>query len=128
MSEFDANTYSEAELEAEFGRLFPLGFAGPDVVQELAPDGWETSPLLAVYHPSLEQTYDEAVRMAAGGVKSAESNVIPERAMTQGVVTEYLFQLLATATGSTPTVVSRATVSLISWQPRSASNEKLWLP
>ena len=63
MTDFDANSYSEAELHAEFDRLFPHGFAGPDVLQELAPGGWENSPLLAVCHPSLEQTYEETIRI-----------------------------------------------------------------
>lgn len=55
------NRYSDAELWAEFERLFPQGFAGADVLAELAPDGWENSPLLAVSHPSLKQCYQEAV-------------------------------------------------------------------
>lgn len=63
MTNFDANSYSEAELETEFARLFPRGFAGPDVVQELAPAGWEKSPLLAICHPSLAQTYEEALHV-----------------------------------------------------------------
>jgi hypothetical protein len=63
MTGSDTDSYSEAELEAEFDRLFPQGFAGPDVLQELAPAGWENSPLLAVFHPSLEQTYEEALRL-----------------------------------------------------------------
>ena len=63
MADFDKNSYSEAELEAEFDRLFPQGFAGPDVLQELAPDGWENSPLLAVFHPSVEQIYEESLRL-----------------------------------------------------------------
>jgi len=63
MTDFNANSYSEAELEAEFDRLFPQGFAGPDVLREIAPDGWENSPLLAVFHPSLAQTYDETLRL-----------------------------------------------------------------
>lgn len=32
-----ANTYSEAECFAEFDRLFPHGFAGPDVMAEITP-------------------------------------------------------------------------------------------
>jgi hypothetical protein len=63
MMDFDANPYSDDELHAEFDRLFPHGFAGPDVLQELAPDGWENSPLLAAFHPSLQQVYEEALRM-----------------------------------------------------------------
>jgi hypothetical protein len=62
MSEFD-NRYSDAELEAEFDRLFPHGFAGADVLRELAPAGWAQSPLVAVFHPSVEQVYAEAVRV-----------------------------------------------------------------
>jgi len=63
MANFDTDSFSEAELDAEFDRLFPQGFAGPDVLQELAPDGWENSPLLAVFHPSPAQHYEEALRL-----------------------------------------------------------------
>jgi hypothetical protein len=63
MTDFNTNSYSEADLEAEFDRLFPQGFAGPDLLQELAPDGWDNSPLLAVFHPSLAQTYKETLRL-----------------------------------------------------------------
>jgi hypothetical protein len=59
MTGFEAK-YSEAEIVEEFSRLFPHGFAGPDVIAELAPEGWESSPLLAVCHPTLAQIYDEA--------------------------------------------------------------------
>jgi len=62
MTSFSADSYSEADLEAEFDRLFPQGFAGPDVLQELGPGGWQNSPLLAVFHPSLAQTYEETLR------------------------------------------------------------------
>jgi hypothetical protein len=44
---FDADSYSDEELHAEFDRLFPHGFAGPDVFRELSPAGWAASPLLA---------------------------------------------------------------------------------
>jgi hypothetical protein len=63
MSEFDEKSYSDPELEEEFARLFPRGFAGPDVLQELAPGGWENSPLLAVFHPSIDQIYEESLRL-----------------------------------------------------------------
>jgi len=63
MANFDTESLSEAELEEEFDGLFPQGFAGPDVLQELAPTGWENSPLLAVFHPSLAQRYEEALRL-----------------------------------------------------------------
>ena len=58
--DFDTNSYTDEELHAEFDRLFPHGFAGQDVFQELAPGGWATSPLLAVFHPSVDQLYEEA--------------------------------------------------------------------
>src|SRR5271166_2578259 len=63
MTNFDTDSFSEADLGAEFDRLFPQGFAGPDVLQELAPAGWENSPLLAVFHPSLAQSYEETLRL-----------------------------------------------------------------
>jgi hypothetical protein len=63
MLDSDLNDYPEALLEAEFDRLFPRGFAGSDVVRELAPSGWENSPLRAVFHPSVEQVYQETVRI-----------------------------------------------------------------
>lgn len=63
MSEFEPESYSEAELVAEFERLFPQGFAGPDVLHELAPEGWERSPLAAIFHPTPDQLHEEALRM-----------------------------------------------------------------
>ena len=64
MSDVDsASTLDEAELHAEFVRLFPLGWCGADAMRELAPDGWATSPLAAVYHPTAEQEFEETVRL-----------------------------------------------------------------
>src|SRR5205807_7271603 len=63
MSRFDANEFSLAECQAELEQLFPHGFAGSDVVREIAPAGWEHSPLVAVFHPSSEQCYEESLRM-----------------------------------------------------------------
>lgn len=54
---------SATELHALFDRLFPHGFAGPDVLEEIAPGGWELSPLLACFHPSVERLHDERVLM-----------------------------------------------------------------
>lgn len=53
----------EDELKAEFAALFPHGWAGPDVMAELAPGGWAASPLVAVCHPSVDQVYEETVRI-----------------------------------------------------------------
>jgi len=90
MSTFDTNAYSELELEAEFNRLFPQGFAGADILEELAPTGWEHSPLewlnyspsealakdqeqqerdreLAELRESLDEGYREAIEEALKG-------------------------------------------------------------
>ena len=48
-----------AELKQFFDQLFPHGFAGADVVQEIAPEQWEKSPLLACFHPSPQQILQE---------------------------------------------------------------------
>jgi hypothetical protein len=63
MLRFDSGSYSDAECEAELDLLFPSGLASPDVLREIAPAGWENSPLLAVFHPTAQQEYEEAVRM-----------------------------------------------------------------
>lgn len=60
---FDRERLSERECETAFAHLFPLGFGGTDVLVEIAPAGWEQSPLVAVFHPSVEQVHREAVRM-----------------------------------------------------------------
>src|SRR5205807_5571442 len=65
MTDSSDNSYSDEELAAEFDRLFPQGFAGPDVLQELAPAGWDNSPLLVVFHPTAEQIYEESRRLHA---------------------------------------------------------------
>lgn len=56
---------TEAQCWALFNRLFPDGLAGATLLRELAPEGWERSPLLRVYHPTLEQLYEESVRIHA---------------------------------------------------------------
>jgi hypothetical protein len=55
---------SDDELKAEFAALFPQGWAGADVLAELAPGGWAACPLVAVEHPSLEQVYADSVRIS----------------------------------------------------------------
>ncbi len=53
----------EQEIVALLDRLFPHGFAGADVQQELTPEGWQASPLARAFHPTVEQQWKEAVRM-----------------------------------------------------------------
>jgi len=63
MNDDEKNRLDDAELKAFFDRLFPNGFAGEDVLAELAPTGWEKSPLMACFHPSVEQVYQERVQI-----------------------------------------------------------------
>ncbi len=55
--------FADDDLRAEFAALFPHGWAGPDVLAELAPDGWAASPLAAISHPSAAQVYEETARV-----------------------------------------------------------------
>jgi hypothetical protein len=55
--------HTDAELNALFDQLFPHGFAGADVLDEIAPDGWEQSSLLACFHPSVERVFEERLLM-----------------------------------------------------------------
>jgi len=63
MFERPENICSYDECMAEFERLFPAGLASEDVVRDIAPAGWTNSPLVAVFHPSLDQVYEESVRI-----------------------------------------------------------------
>ena len=59
----DTPRLSDEECLALFQRLFPLGLGGADVAAALAPEGWERSQLLAAFHPSPEQVWEESVAM-----------------------------------------------------------------
>jgi hypothetical protein len=61
MDERQEKRLTDRELYALFDRLFPDGFAGADVLAEIAPEGWERAPLLACLHPSVEQLFEERV-------------------------------------------------------------------
>ena len=63
MDDWRAKRLTDAELKEFFERLFPHGFAGADVLTEIAPSGWETSPLLACFHPSVEKVFQERVQL-----------------------------------------------------------------
>lgn len=62
MEERRSEGLTKVELCALFERLFPHGLAGADVVAEVAPDGWERSPLLACFHPSVDRVFEEQLR------------------------------------------------------------------
>jgi len=57
------NRLTDAELKGVFDRLFPSGVAGPDVLAEIAPEGWENSPLLACFHPSVQHVFKEQLQI-----------------------------------------------------------------
>jgi hypothetical protein len=63
MEPHDTERLNRRELEAFFDRLFPNGFAGLDVAGEIAPEGWEQSPLVACFHPSAERVFEEELRI-----------------------------------------------------------------
>lgn len=54
---------TEDQCWALFERLFPQGLKDSTLVKELAPEGWNRSPLLLLYHPTAEQVYQEAVQI-----------------------------------------------------------------
>src|ERR1700730_19121271 len=55
--------YSDAECQTLFATLFPAGFAGEDVLKEIAPEGWPHSTLQFLFHPTLEQVHWERVQL-----------------------------------------------------------------
>ncbi|PYU38585.1 MAG: hypothetical protein DMG56_24595 [Acidobacteria bacterium] len=55
--------YSDAECQTLFASLFPAGFAGKDVLKEIAPEGWPHSTLQFLFHPTLEQVHWERVQL-----------------------------------------------------------------
>lgn len=50
----------EDEAIAFLRGLMPQGFAGPDVLAELVPDGWEESPYVEFFHPELGVPFPES--------------------------------------------------------------------
>lgn len=54
---------TEEECWELFQGLFPNGLDDPCLVRELAPEGWERSPLALVYHPTAKQVYEETLRL-----------------------------------------------------------------
>jgi len=55
--------YDAEEAVLFFRRLFPTGFAGPDVLEVLAPEGWAQSALVRALHLTLEQWHAEALAL-----------------------------------------------------------------
>ena len=53
------NELNEREAMQFLGKLFPTGLRDANLLAELCPEGWQASPLSAVFHPSAEQAYQE---------------------------------------------------------------------
>jgi len=73
----------EERLTAEqcrelFQRLFPNGLDDPSLVPNLAPEGWEHSPLALIYHPTAEQRYEETLRLCENLRRLSRSPVSEE--------------------------------------------------
>src|SRR5438445_9948481 len=64
MSRKESNQrYTDEECLTLFACLFPKGFAGEDVLAEIAPEGWMDSTLHFVFHPTLDQVHWERVQL-----------------------------------------------------------------
>jgi len=55
--------YTHEECLTLFASLFPVGFAGQDILAEIAPEGWLDSTLHFVFHPTLDQVHWECVQL-----------------------------------------------------------------
>ena len=55
--------YTDEECLTLFAGLFPQGFAGDDVLAEIAPEGWMDSTLHFVFHPTLDQVHWECAQV-----------------------------------------------------------------
>jgi hypothetical protein len=62
MNHEERSACGEEECAAAFAKLFPPEYWTATAIGELAPLGWEESPLRFAFHPTLQQVYDETVR------------------------------------------------------------------
>ena len=55
--------YADEECGSLFAVLFPNGFAGEDVLAEVAPEGYPQSTLRFAFHPTVDQVHWERVQV-----------------------------------------------------------------
>ncbi len=55
--------FTEEQSWRVLTQLFPGGLEDSALIRELAPEGWEESPLRRVFHQTVDQVYEEAVRI-----------------------------------------------------------------
>ena len=70
---YERERLSDAELYAFFDRLFPDGFAGADVVAEIAQDGCAQSLLKACFCPPVDRVVGECVEHSDDGPDALEN-------------------------------------------------------
>jgi hypothetical protein len=97
MEDDETARMSDAELREFFGQMFPHGFAGADVVREIAPSEWKSSPLFACFHPSPEQVLAELLRMhrVSQELSALSQNITVEEPECPAVVEPTIEQVLA---------------------------------
>jgi hypothetical protein len=114
------NVLSEEECHALFGMLFPHGFAAEDVLREIAPAGYEHSPLVAAFHPTVEQVYREVVQIQRN-LRELFQKRAPERVQPEPTLQE-VARDFRTAPIDTPREV-RELVGLCLWDVFSDGHE-----
>lgn len=67
--------------QALLDRLLPDGFAGAAVLAEIASEGWEQSPLLARFHPSVERVFEERLQMSRNLESLRNARTRPDNAV-----------------------------------------------
>lgn len=55
----EEHNYTDEELINLFKKLFPNGYNDLSIINEIAPLGWNKSPLLKAFHPTVEQSYKD---------------------------------------------------------------------
>ena len=75
----------EEECAAAFAKLFPPEYWNTTAMDALAPLGWEQSPLRFAFHPTLQQVYDETVRVHhnLARLRKPETPVEPEPTLAE---------------------------------------------
>ena len=73
MDDDEALWFGVEEVFPFLEQLMPDGFAGDDVMAELAPNGWAHSALVHAFHPSVEQWHEEQVAMCEPMAKLSEA-------------------------------------------------------
>ncbi len=69
---------SQKESNELLGTLFPNGLGGSDIKSELVPNGWKNSTFSVAFHPSVEQSYKEYIKMSRNLNRLSDEKEEPE--------------------------------------------------